>query len=143
MDTGRDIVRVDLPLDSGTRGNTVALIRAVVVTLSPILVDLVTTLLSGRAVLDVVARFDSHDGIETQLTAVSPDLILYGLQNGESDNIARPLLALLPSSKIIVFSSDARNAYVYAMRPNREALVDFSPRALVRAILAGPYRPTI
>src|SRR6266481_2366534 len=143
MDTSRDIVRLELPLDSGIRGNTVASIRAVVVTLSPILVDLVTTLLSGRAELDVVARFDSHDGIETQLAAASPDLILYGLQNGESDNIAAPLLALLPSSKIIVFSSDGRNAYVYTMRPNRKALLDLSPRALVRAILAGPNHPTI
>jgi hypothetical protein len=121
----------------------VASIRAVVVTLSPILVDLVTTLLSGRAVLDVVARFDSQYRIETQLVAASPDLILYGLQNGQSDQVAAALLALLPSSKIIVFSSDGRNAYVHTMRPNRKVLLDLSPRALVRAILAGPFRPTI
>jgi DNA-binding NarL/FixJ family response regulator len=121
----------------------VALIRAVVVTLSPMVVDLVTALLSGHAVLDVVARFDSHDGVEAQLAATSPDLILYGLQNGESVNIAPALLTLLPSSKIIVFSNDGRNAYVYTMRPNREVLLDLSPRVLVRAILDGPYRPAI
>jgi len=118
-------------------------IRAAVVTLSPILFDLLTTLLAGRATLKVVARFDTHDGIEAQLMAATPDLILYGLQNGESDSIAAALLASLPSAKIIVFASDGRNAFVYTMRPHRKALLDLSPHALVRAILAGPTGPTM
>ncbi len=114
-------------------------IRVVVITVSPILVDLVSTLLSGRALLEIVARFDSHDELETRITAVSPDLVLYGLQNDESDDVARRMLALVPQSKIIVFSSDCRHAYVHSMRPHRKALLNLSPHSLVHAILGAPH----
>jgi DNA-binding NarL/FixJ family response regulator len=118
-------------------------IRSAVVTLSPILFDLLTTLLAGRATLEVVARFDTHEGIKAQLVAATPDLILYGLQNGESDGTAITLLASLPGARVIVFTSDGRNAFVYTMRPHRKALLDLSPHALVEAILAGGDRQTM
>jgi DNA-binding NarL/FixJ family response regulator len=110
-------------------------IRSAVVTLSPILFDLLATLLAGRANLNVVARFNSHEGIESQLAAAMPELILYGLQTGESDSIVSTLLASMPKAKIIVFTSDGRNAFVHTMRPHRHALLDLSPQELVETIL--------
>lgn len=110
-------------------------IRSAVVTLSPILFDLLATLLAGRANLNVVARFNTHEGIESQLAAAMPDLILYGLRTGESDSIVGTLLASMPKVKIIAFTSDGRDAFVHTMRPHRNTLVDLSPQELVEAIL--------
>ncbi len=110
-------------------------------TLSPIFVDLVAALLSGRAALEIVARFDTHAGIEAQLAAASPDLILYGLQGGEAENVAIALLQRLPLAKVVVFSSDGHDAYVHTLRPHRKVLLDLSPRVLIRAILAHPRAP--
>jgi DNA-binding NarL/FixJ family response regulator len=102
----------------------------------------VASTLSGHAVLDVVARFDGPDGIESQLPAAAPDLILFGLKSGQSETeshlIAPALLALLPRTKIIFLASDGRNAYIHTMRAGCVALPDISPRALVGAILARP-----
>ena len=112
-------------------------IRSAVVTLSPILFDLLDTLLAGRANLNVVARFSTHEGIESQLAAAMPELILYGLRTGECDSIVSTLLTALPKAKIIVFASDGRTAFVHSMRPHRSALLDLSPQELVATILAG------
>jgi DNA-binding NarL/FixJ family response regulator len=121
----------------------VAAIRAAVVTISPMIFDIITTLLSARATLSVVAQFNNRAEIETQLCGASPDLILMGLQAGENDDIARALLAIVPRARVIAFSSDGRNAYVHEMRTYRKELLDVSPRVLTDAILRKTSHPKI
>jgi DNA-binding NarL/FixJ family response regulator len=121
----------------------VAAIRAAVVTMSPMIFDIITTLLSARATLNVVAEFDSRAEIQAQLGGVALDLILIGLEAGENDDIARTLLAIIPRARVIAFSSDGRNAYVHEMRPFRRELLDVSPRVLTDAILRKTRHPKI
>jgi chemotaxis response regulator CheB len=118
-------------------------IRAAVVTLSPVIVDIITTLLSSRMALNIVLQMDSRDGIESRLSGLQPDLVLIGLRKGETDVIARDLLRGLPSTTIIALTSDGSDAFLHYLRPHRRALRDISPHLLIRSILASLARATI
>ena len=118
-------------------------IRLAVVTLPPFIIDIVTTLLTDKAALNIVARLDDRAEVQERLRALHPDLILMGLRNGENDNIARALLACLPSTTIIALSGDGRNAFLHEMRPHRRALRNISPRLLIRTVLARSARSEI
>jgi DNA-binding NarL/FixJ family response regulator len=112
----------------------VPIIRTVVVTLPLLFGDIIKTSLAEHFTLDVVARLDSRTEIEKQLPFFSPDLIIVGLHDGETDEIGHTLLAFVPLAKVIVLSNDGRNAYVHEMRAHRSVLIDVSPGALVDAI---------
>ena len=112
-------------------------IRTVFVTIPPLLGDIIKTSLTDHFTLDVVARLDSRAEIEKQLPLVSPDLVIIGLLGGEDDTIGRTLLVVVPLAKVIVLSSDGRNAYVHEMRAHRSTLTDVSPPALIDAILGA------
>ena len=102
----------------------------------PLFRDLISGLIVGDTNLDVIEDFNSRDGLEEQLAAISPDLILIGLAKNEADEIGLPLARLLPNAKVIAFSSDGRHAFVHRLRPQRIALLEVSPQMLVDAILA-------
>lgn len=112
-------------------------IRTVVVTIPPLLGDIIKTSLADHFPLDVVARLDSRTEIEQQLPQFTPDLIIIGLHDGEADTIGGTLLAVVPLAKVIALSSDGRNAYVHEMRAHRSVLTDVSLRALIDAILGA------
>jgi hypothetical protein len=103
--------------------------------MSRLLEDIIEKSVAGCLTLDVVARFDSREFLEETLRTISPDLILVGLRPGESDEVARSLLALAPLAKVIAMSSDARHGYVHEMRPHRTALIEISRQILIRTIL--------
>jgi chemotaxis response regulator CheB len=112
-------------------------IRTVVVTMPPLLTEIIEHSLIGRIVLHVVARFDNRDFSKETLRGMRPDLVLIGLRPGESDTVGRSLLALVPAAKVIAFSSDARHGYIHEMRAHRAAIINISPQALIEAILGA------
>lgn len=112
-----------------------AAIRTVMITMAPIFRDLVTELMAGHVNLDVVWELDTRDGHEEQLRALAPDLILIGLRRDEGDETGLSLVQLFPNAKVIAFSSDGRHAFVHRMQPQRIALIDVSPQALIDTIL--------
>jgi DNA-binding NarL/FixJ family response regulator len=112
-------------------------IRMVVVTMPPLLSDLVASLVEDRATLSVIARLDTRLEIESRLPALGPDLILVGLRDGEGDDIAETVRALMPTATVIALSSDARNAYVHDVGIHRTVLSDVAPRALVEVIVGA------
>jgi chemotaxis response regulator CheB len=113
----------------------VAELRAVAVTMSTLLRDIVTTLLSDQVVIEVVAVFNSRAESEKAIVAIAPDLILLGLQPGEIDEIASIMLSRVPSARVAVFSHDGRHVCVHAGRSRGKKLVDASPQEVVDAIL--------
>jgi DNA-binding NarL/FixJ family response regulator len=115
----------------------VAAIRTVMITMSPMLRDLVTELMAEHVNLDLVGELDSRDGLEEQLQALVPDLILIGLGRGEADEIGLSLVRILPNAKVIAFSSDVRHAFFHRMQPQRTVLLDVSPQMLIDTILGS------
>jgi DNA-binding NarL/FixJ family response regulator len=109
-------------------------IRTVVVTMSPLLTDIIEQSITGHVDLDVVARFGARDFLEKRLPEISPELVLLGLRAGEADEIGRYLLSLVPVARVIAFSGDARHAYLHEMRAHRATLINVSPSELIEAI---------
>jgi DNA-binding NarL/FixJ family response regulator len=102
--------------------------------MSPLLIDIIEQSVTGHVALDIVAHLEARNLIEERLRVMKPDLVLVGLYPGEADEIGRSLLSLVPVARVIVFSSDARHAYLHEMQAHRVTLIDVSPPALIEAI---------
>lgn len=109
----------------------------VFVTISPLLSDIITEVMSQHVDLNIIAQFDNRDPIFNRLPALAADLVVIGLRTGETDEIAALALKAVPAAKVIGISSDGRNAYLHEMRPYRALMFDFSPSELIAA-LRGP-----
>jgi DNA-binding NarL/FixJ family response regulator len=116
-------------------------IRTALITLSPLLSDIITQAIKPEIELDVVAEFHSGDLLKEQLRLIAPELVLIGLQAEETDAIAATALAAAPAAKVIAFSADCRHAYLYEMRPYQMMLIDVTPAALAGAILGQQLGP--
>ena len=114
-------------------------LRTAVVTMTPMLRDIVTKLPPGRVRLDIVANFTTRDLLLERLKALCPDMVLIELARGETDRVARAILAALPRSRVIAFSGGGRNLYIHEMRPHRMALLDVSAKAVARALNGSPW----
>jgi chemotaxis response regulator CheB len=113
-------------------------IRTALVALSPLLSDIITQAIKPEIELDVVADFPSGDLLKEQLRLIAPELILIGLQAGDTAAIAATALAAAPAARVIAFSADCRHAYLHEMRPYQMMLIDVTPAALAGAILGQP-----
>ena len=111
-----------------------ASIRAAVVTMPPIVAELLTTLFADLVDLDVVACFLDRASAQAELGALTPDLVLLGLEAGESDAAANHLLTRLPRARVIALAHDGRSISVHEMRPHRTVLADISTDELVAVL---------
>ena len=126
------------------RGNSLVIaIRTAVVTMSPMLRDIIKELPVGCMRLDIVAEFTTRDLLGDRLKLILPDIILIELARGESDRIARGILAAVPRSRVIAFSSSGGNLYIHEMRPRRTVVSDVSAKAMVRALYTAPRAPKV
>jgi hypothetical protein len=110
-------------------------LRCVFVTMAPLLSEIVTAALAKRVDLQVLAQFPEREQLTPRLQALSPDLAVIGLKPGEPDEIGFSLLAHLPRAKLVLISDDGNCAYVHELVPRRKVLRDFSPDALLAALL--------
>ena len=110
--------------------------RVAIVTIPPLLADILREVLAGQVAIEIVAQIDRRSRLEQRLRAARPNFVLVGLRRGESDAIARSILTALPNAKVIVFSRDVHRVWVHQMRPHRTELLDFSREALI-ALLKG------
>ncbi len=101
--------------------------------------DIIKELPTGHVRLKIVAEFTTRDLALDQIKTLLPDLVLIGLVSGETDRIARTILAAVPGGKVIAFSSGGRHVYIHEMRPHRTALSDASATAVISA-LRSPQR---
>ena len=108
--------------------------RAVFVTVSPLLSDIIAEVICRRGRLTLVAQLDSEAELASRLPALAPDLVVIGLRIGESDEISQVALDLVPNAKILVISDDGRHAYLHEMQPRRKVFFDFSPASLLAAL---------
>jgi DNA-binding NarL/FixJ family response regulator len=115
-------------------------IRTAVVTMSPMLRDMIKALPTGSVRLEIVAEFTTRELLADRLKAILPDMVLIELAQGETDRIARTILAAVPRGRVIAFSGGARHAYIHEMRPHRTALSNVSAKTVIRAI-SSCHRP--
>ncbi len=95
--------------------------RVVILTLNPLLRDIITTLLQNRAPATIVAEFSKRVPVR-RLKLLAPDLVIVGLRSGENDKIGQRYLAEIPTSRVLVISSDGREAFIYRAPDRRIVL---------------------
>ena len=111
-----------------------ASVRTLIVTVSPLLADLVKAVLRPHLILDVVEVLSTRHRLMERLQDISPDLVLLGLLNGEDDTCAVPILAALLSVRILVLAANGAQAWLYEAGPHRTALPKLSSTDLIDAI---------
>ncbi len=111
-------------------------IRTLVVTVAPLLAELVIGVLAPYLRCDVVGVLDNREELAAHLAALAPDLVLLGLLAGETDASARALLAMLPTAKILALAPSGQHAWLHEMRPRRTTLADLSVTTLVTTLAA-------
>jgi DNA-binding NarL/FixJ family response regulator len=127
-------VRSQIQLISEKGGYAMTRIRMVIVTMPPLNSEIITTLLSSYATVDVVGNFASLTEAADCLSVITPDLVLVGLSNSETDVIARNFLHLAPFAKVIVISTDSSNVCLYEAGAHRIDLTNYSSEECIKAI---------
>jgi DNA-binding NarL/FixJ family response regulator len=109
-------------------------VRTAVVTISPLLADIVLSYLQAHLPIEVIGVLPDRKALSARLIELRPDLVLLGLLDAESDACALPLLAALPFARILVLAPDGQHAWLHEMRPHRVPLRQFSKRSLLRLL---------
>jgi chemotaxis response regulator CheB len=109
-------------------------VRTLVVTVSPLLTELVTATLQPHLSLDIVEVVRTREQLTEKLRDVAPDLVILGLINAETDDCAKRMLAAAPLAQVLVLAADGQRAWLYEMRPRRTTVTDLSAFALLRVL---------
>jgi DNA-binding NarL/FixJ family response regulator len=109
-----------------------ATMRAVLVGLSPMLKDIVQQCVLRHFNTEIVGELFSHDWAAVRL--MMPDVVIVSLHTDESDDVATRLLDVVPKARIVVLSSDNRQAVVSKIRIDHLVISDFSAEEIVAAI---------
>jgi chemotaxis response regulator CheB len=104
------------------------------VTVSPLLRDVIRRVTEGRVSIDVVAVIESRDSMTERLRALAPELILLALDGGEDDSIAAALADALPGARVLALSHDAEHLWLHQPGTDRWALSNPSLQVLIAAI---------
>jgi DNA-binding NarL/FixJ family response regulator len=110
-----------------------AAIRTAMIGMSPMFRDIVKRSVARYVTLEVILEMKAHESVD-RLRNFAPELILICLNPAFRDDIGEKILRVLPSARVIVFSRDKRDGYLYETRPTRATLSDISPEKLVKAI---------
>jgi len=105
-----------------------------VLTVSPLLRDLVVAVLSPHICLDVIEVVESRALLADRLHALSPALVLIGLAAGESDAVALETLAAVPGAKVLLLAANAALARLYEAPGRCVTFTDFSHQDLIGAL---------
>jgi chemotaxis response regulator CheB len=111
-----------------------AALRTLIVTLSPMLRDLVLRVLAPDIAIDIIEIRDTRDALAERVRDLAPDLVVIGLLASENHDLAQPLLQVAPPLRILLFSPQGQTAWLHGPGTTRVALADLSVQALKSAL---------
>lgn len=103
--------------------------------------DIMWASLAERAEVHIIGIIDNRENLDVELGRLAADVIFLGLENGETDAVARAALWNCPKSQIIGLSADGRHVTLHFLRPQCAALEGADPNQIVSAILDRCLRP--
>jgi hypothetical protein len=108
-----------------------------VVTLSPFLCELVTSVLAPEISVDVVGVLATRERMAATMREIEPDIVLLGLGEGEVET-ADPLLSRTSSlARILALARNGKSAWFYESPHRRVTLSDLSVASLKEALRAS------
>ncbi len=105
-------------------------LRALLVTVSPLLGELLLAVLLPHLNLGVIAILDTREG----LGVWSPDLILLGLLGAETEAAAQAVLASVPTARILVVTANGEPAWLLESHRPPLALFNLSAQEMVQRV---------
>jgi hypothetical protein len=109
-------------------------VRTAVVTVSPLLAGLVTSVLQSHLPLDVIGTLRTRTRLAERLNELAPELVLLGLRADETDASALLLIEQFPSAKFLVLEPSGKHAWLYETGLDRTEFTDVSTQSLVTAL---------
>jgi DNA-binding NarL/FixJ family response regulator len=106
-------------------------LRAVVVTVPPLLADLIRHVLTSRAGLPIVAELIDPDSAYAQLHALAPDVVIIGPSGGPRPVDPALVRALLPQARVLALSADLTQL----LGPGAQDSDAFTPDTLAARLL--------
>jgi DNA-binding NarL/FixJ family response regulator len=110
-----------------------AAVRTAMIGMSPMFRDIVKRSVARQVTLEVILEMKAHESLD-RLKHFAPELVLICLNPASRDDIGEKILRILPCARVIAFSRDKRDGYLYETRPSRATLSDISPETLIKAI---------
>ena len=81
-------------------------LQAVLVTVPPLLADLIRHVLTSRAALLIVTELTDADSAYAQLPTLAPDVVIIGPAVGAQQVDAAIVRAMLPQARVLALSTD-------------------------------------
>jgi DNA-binding NarL/FixJ family response regulator len=106
-------------------------LRAVLLTVPPLLADLIRHVLTSRAALQIVAELTDPDSVYARLRALAPDVVIIGPAGGAWPVDVALVRALLPGARVLVLSADLTQL----LGPGEHDIVAFTPDSLAARLL--------
>jgi DNA-binding NarL/FixJ family response regulator len=104
--------------------------RAVLVTVPPLLADLIRHVLTSRAALVIVAELTDPVSAYARLRALAPDVVILGPARGTPPVDAVLVRAMLPGVCVLALSADLTQLH----GPGEEDIDAFTPDTLVACL---------
>ena len=104
--------------------------RAVLVTVPPLLSDLIRHVLTSRAALVIVAELTDRPSAYAPLWALAPDVIIIGPAGGTPPVDAALPHAMLPGACVLALSADLTRL----LGPGEDDIEAFTPNTLVACL---------
>jgi hypothetical protein len=134
MDVAARVAAAVYTIGNGWSVQLLAIVSTVVVTVPPLLADLVLDVLRPHLELRLDAVLGDRHRLADHLRALAPDLVVLGLRSNETDALAATLLSILPAAAFLVVAANGQHAWLHGMRPHRTALNELTVSALVAAL---------
>ncbi len=113
-----------------------AVLRAVLVTVSPLLGEILLAALLPHLKLDVIATLETREGLAASLSAWSPDLVLVGLLGAETEAVALAMLAVVPTAKILAVTTSGEPVWLLEVDKPPQALSSLSISEMAKCVVA-------
>jgi hypothetical protein len=102
--------------------------------MSPLLGELIVAALLPYLPLDIVGVVETRESLAGALAALSPDLLLLGLFDGEAKGVAQALLALLPTMRVLAVAANGGWAWLIESNAPPLFLPELSLQDLIDAL---------
>jgi len=115
-------------------------IHVVLVDLNAMLSQIVKAILAEPDVR-VTTESGHHPDIAMRIANSEPDVVIFATDEDTLPSIGRAVFDRWPRAKVLTIPGDAREAFLFELRPFRVALGQLSPEALLKAVRTARTAP--
>ena len=119
-------------------------IRVLLVDLTAMLREIVKGVLEAEPTVDVVGELAAGEPLLPAVEKTDAEVVIFATDQRDLSPDGYDLLDARPRTKVLALVGDGREAFLYELRPSREALGELTPWGLIEALHAhrvGGLRP--